>query len=809
MLVLQHPTASHNHSPSAQSNPPLLTLDDPAATDADSCGHKAATLALLRQAGFDVPPGFVVPATQTESLDEAAIAGALQLLVGPVAVRSSGLAEDLAEASFAGQYDTILNVEGPEDVCEAIVRCAHSAASARVQAYGGGDRLAVLVQSMVRADVAGVAFSANPLTGDRDEVVINATQGLADRLLEGEVDGDAWSVRGGTATATSNHQGCLDESTAVRISELARKLEAHFGVPQDVEWALFEGRLVLLQARPIGVLPIAPHIETPEGTWQKDTMHFAEPITPFGASTHLHQDAAFDTLVEEWGLLPDSVRARVIGHEYYLHIGPDDGGAKPPPWWVLGLLARLVPSFRRKLRQSKEAIDRGLLESLPKQWEEELKPALLSRLADLRSVDLGALDDAALCEHLDLLQEFSRQCMTLHFRLFVPNLVGVYELAKTCKQLLGWESHQAAQLVQGLSTTSSASVRDLADIAAHARGRPAARTLIEEARPNFVQELQTVDPEVGERVAAYLQTWGTRTFGGDAGTPNLEEKPELLALLLVEFMNGQAKESPLAIRERAIQKAQDALKTDEDRKRFERALRYAETVYPLREDNVLLTDQMSTGLLRRVGLEFGKRLAGRGLVSSKQDAALLTAEELREALLGTSDGALRDVVGRRKGEMLWVRANPGPAHYGAAPGPLPDLRGFPEASRRLNEAILWEAEQEFAPPAQCEGDALGGLAASSGTHRGKVRVVRSLHDLHTVHPGEVLVCPTTSAAWTMVFARAGALVTEAGSSLCHTAIVAREYSLPAVVSVKSATTLLKTGDEVIVDGSRGVVTRCG
>jgi pyruvate,water dikinase len=217
---------------------------------------------------------------------------------------------------------------------------------------------------------------------------------------------------------------------------------------------------------------------------------------------------------------------------------------------------------------------------------------------------------------------------------------------------------------------------------------------------------------------------------------------------------------------------------------------------------------MSIGLLRRVCLEFGERLTTRGLLHKKQDAAMLSADELRDALLASNGDSLQDLVLRRRGELAWVKAHPGPAHYGAAPGPLPDLRGFPEASRRLNEALLWETEEEFVAPKECEGDALGGLAASSGVYRGKVRVVCSVDDLHTLRPGEVLVCPTTSAAWTMVFSRVGALVTEAGSSLCHTAIVAREHSLPAVVSVAGATSTLKTGDDVIVDGNRGVVTRC-
>jgi pyruvate,water dikinase len=725
-----------------------------------------------------------------------------------VAVRSSGLAEDQADASHAGRYKSFLNVRGGAAVLEAAQRVVASVDAPLAGETGERAPMAVLVQRMVPADAAGVAFSRNPLTGALDEVRISATRGLGDRLLAGETDGQEWSVKGSHAVPQGKFEACITAATAVRVAELARAVEAARGAPQDIEWAAFGTQILLLQARPITVLPIAPVIETPKGSWQKDRMHFAEPITPYGASTNLMQDEPFDVLMQEWGFLPEKVRSRVIGHEYYIHIEPDDGGAKPPPWWVLAIVVRLVPSMRRKLRRSREVVESGLLESLPIQWERELKPALQARLCTLREVELRAFDDKALMEHLHLLERFLTECMTLHFRLMVPNLLGVYELSKVCQELLGWESHQMVRLVQGLSTTSSASTRALEEIATFLRDRPRARSIVAEARPTFVSELERVDAEAWAKVTDYLQTWGVRTLGSDAGTPNVEEKPQLVATSLRDLMDSDKKASPLAVREQAIQEAHDALKSTEQRERFDRALRYAELVYPLREDNVLLTDQLPTGLLRRVGLEFGRRLRGRGLLESAEDAAMLSAGELRAALAGSSDANWRELVRRRKGELLWVRANPGPPIYGPTPGPLPDLRGLPEASRRFNEAMLWEVEQELSPPAEVEGGALGGLAASSGVYRGKVRVIRSLTELHTLRVGEVLVCPTTSAAWMMVFARAGALVTEGGSPLCHTAIVAREHALPAIVSVAGATSLLQTGEEVIVDGTRGIVTRC-
>jgi pyruvate,water dikinase len=245
----------------------MLTLDHKRATDPTTCGHKAATLARLRQAGHDVPAGFVIPVGQAAELDTKAIAEALAQLEGPVAVRSSGLAEDSADASFAGQYDSFLSVLGLDAVLLAIRKCVRSETSERALAYGGTAAVAVLVQQMVQADAAGIAFSANPMTGDREEVLVSATRGLGDRLASGQIDGDEWSVRGEHAISIARPQAAVDKGVILRVAALAQALEHQLGAPQDIEWALAGTELVLLQARPITVLPTPPKIETPKGTW--------------------------------------------------------------------------------------------------------------------------------------------------------------------------------------------------------------------------------------------------------------------------------------------------------------------------------------------------------------------------------------------------------------------------------------------------------------------------------------------------------------------------------------------------------------
>src|SRR5262245_1735550 len=780
-----------------------LTLDE--ATDAAACGHKAAALAALRKLEFDTPDGFLIPAGVEPSRDDIAAALA-RLGDGPVAVRSSGLAEDLPDASFAGQYDTRLNVTGVEAVMEAAAAVLQSAHDGRVESYGHAVRpMAVLVQQMIEADVAGVAFSANPLTGNRNEVRVSATRGLGDKLVSGAIDADEWLVTHDHATIIAQPQNAIGPELAQQVAALARKAEAARHAPQDIEWAVAGDRLWLLQSRPITALPIAPDIEAPKGSWQKDAAHFAEPLSPFGASMFHGADQILDDAIAMWGLLPDSMKIKVIGHEPYLHVEPDDGGKNPPPWWLLGLLVRIVPSMRRKLRAAALAVEGGDLERVPAQWASEHRPRLRREIEQHAAVDFLALDDTALFLHLEDLKTFYVRCMQLHFTLFIPHTVGLYELAVACDDLLGWDLTKTVGLLRGLSNTSTASTDELAALACRAGQRIATRALLESRSPDVLKQLEEVDPPVAKELRQYLQFWGLRPIGPEAGCPTVADQPHLVADLIADLLSDDGRRDLSAARLALVEEARAQL-TGPARQRFDAALAYAERVYPLREDNVLLTDQLPTGLLRRVALEAGRRLVSLGLLGRAEDALMLTVDELHEALQTHRD--LRRTVSRRKAEHAWVRANPGPMTYGPEPGKAPDLRGLPAPARRINRALLWMMEHELTVPRKTDGNSITGLGVSSGVYRGRVRVIRTADQLHTLRAGEVLVCPTTQAACMRVIRRAGAVVAETGSVLSHTVIVAREFALPAVVAAANATSSLVDGEEVTVDGTRGVVTRC-
>jgi len=262
----------------------IARLRDLSRKDTQIAGSKAAVLGELMSAGMPVPDGFVIT---TEAFDkyinslqhditpQTVIAGAVppdiidavssaaaEFSETDLAVRSSGIAEDLPDASFAGQYETVLGVSGPENLLTAVRRCWASAFNSRVDVYlreksrTGHKSMAVLVQRMVSANVSGVAFTANPVTGDRTETVINAVQGLGERLVSGRATPDEWLVKDGQAICRSVPEGALSAGQAALVAELARKVEAYFGVPQDIEWAIVDDELFLLQARPITALPL-------------------------------------------------------------------------------------------------------------------------------------------------------------------------------------------------------------------------------------------------------------------------------------------------------------------------------------------------------------------------------------------------------------------------------------------------------------------------------------------------------------------------------------------------------------------------
>ncbi|MBO0872890.1 MAG: hypothetical protein J2P19_05810, partial [Pseudonocardia sp.] len=293
-------------------------------------------------------------------------------------------------------------------------------------------------------------------------------------------------------------------------------------------------------------------------------------------------------------------------------------------------------------------------------------------------------------------------------------------------------------------------------------------------------------------------------------------RPDLvLALIrdqLATHFDPDAVSEELRERRAAARAEAHRLLTPARRRRFDRALDRALAAYPVREDNEFFTMTGPFGLARRAALEAGRRLADRGALATGEDVFCLEPDELRAALRDDLD--CRALARRRASERAWALAHPGPASYGPPPGPPQPLAALPTKARLANEAFLWTIEQIFGPRAAGagHGDAhnapstvLVGVPASAGTYTGPVRIVHSESEFHRVRAGDVLVCPATAPAWSVIFPSIGALVTDFGGTLSHPAIVAREYRLPAVVATGDGTVRLTNDRIVTVDGTGGVV----
>lgn len=824
----------------------VIRLHDAAASP-ERAGQKAANLARLAAAGFPVPEGVVVtteaweaahrdgasPAflpTQVYAALEAALAG---LGDGPLAVRSSGVAEDLAGASFAGQYESFLNVRGLVAVANAVCKCWASAHASHAVAYGSRQkvqlgRMAVLIQRLIPADAAGVAFTANPVTGDPNEVVVSAVKGLGDRLVSGLASPDEWVVRQGEARSISAPEGAIDAREAQAVADLARSVADHFGSPQDVEWAISNGNLFLLQARPITTLPAASRAEAvepvpmpanpPPGFWEREGSHYPLPLYPITRSAFLPVvNKAFRHAFTEFPLLLETIELREIGGYIYQRVVPPGGKDRPaPPDWLWSLMVKVVPPIRTQIRRCEEAVRSDKAGRVIERWYDEWKPMIRTRMKELRRVDLASLSDADLDRHIEVTAAFLEDSFRIHMMLNAALNHMLAEFAFTCRDLLGWDDRTCFDLVSGLSETSSEPARALAALARRVQQSPTAARLLQQVDGKSIERLAEAEPELYQAFVAYQEAYGCRAMRYDIAYPTVEERADLtLRLIQDQISRGHDPEAADAALEahrssRAAEaRARLAVRPRSDLELFERTLRRAERAYPVREEHGFFDAAGPIALCRYACLEASRRLVKRGQLARVDDFCFLDLNEIRAALRDISRAPLHQTVTRRKGERAWALAHPGPASYGQPSAP-PSFAVLPPVARAAHEAVTWIIERTFATAQsgtqqQANAGAIKGIAAASGSYTGTVRVIKDEDEFGKIQPGDVLVCPITSPVWSVLFPSVGALVTDTGGILSHAAIIAREFRIPAVVATGNATQLLRDGQVVTVDGTGGLV----
>jgi pyruvate,water dikinase len=318
------------------------------------------------------------------------------------------------------------------------------------------------------------------------------------------------------------------------------------------------------------------------------------------------------------------------------------------------------------------------------------------------------------------------------------------------------------------------------------------------------------DPEFAEAFADYLTRFCFRAITYDVSDPLLAERPDLVLGLLRDQLTLAGRPAP-EDRSGAIEEARTLLRdaTPVERARFEERLAKALLAYPVREDNVYVTVCAPVALLRTAGRELGRRLVERGRLDDADDVFLLHVDEARSAALeGT---AVRDLVERRRQDREHTLACPGPARYGPEAAQMPNVRRLPAAARETVEDLLWlldkvtPALDQVAPGSGGDPCVISGLAAARGSARGSARIVKDETEFGKLRAGDVLVCECTAPAWSIVFPSLSAVVTNSGGILSHPAIVAREFGIPAVVATVDATSRLRDGQQVVVDGAAGTV----
>jgi rifampicin phosphotransferase len=892
----------------------VLMLDDPRTTDVGLVGGKGANLGRLVAGGFTVPGGFTVVTdcyvdavagagldalvAALDHDDPVALAGAAEQIrkamlaqpfpvpaaaavlaayraLGddvPVAVRSSGTAEDLADASFAGLHDTFLHVRGEQELLVAVQRCWASLWSDRAIVYRHRNgfpheeaRIAVVVQRMVDAEVSGVMFTGNPITTATDEIVVNASWGLGEAIVSGAVTPDLFvlgaldlEVRERTLGAKEHRidrdpatgvgtvrravdsgeraRYCLDEETLRRVARLGLKIQDHYdGFPQDVEWAVVDGRPHVLQSRPVtGV----------EFSWDAD-LELEWPTTV--AHDELWTRAFADEL-STGAISPIMYSYRYLGMgRSFRKMGAQLG--------VPGLQERNSFKFYKgevyfNCRMQRDLVERTTIPQLrpmtlamvPEQWHAEILATPFDPVAYAKTWLRAAVMErdvlgrgiakwlAVLREHPDMHGKTYEQLADLSDRELKTYLEHQHELefAWNDKCFLGFLVHFRdalaglawivgnwytgdnpnvfTELMAGSTESTATQVENsrLWELARALRTEPELRSLFERSTgPEVFTDLEHT--ESGRRWLAdyhtFLAEYGHRGHTDrDVVYPRRIEDPAIdyrTFLFLIRDDNPVHPHEREAQVNRKREATYDAVLDNIRRaplgalkaEAFKLAYRYTHELVLVRDNERCRPTDIVTMSYKRGFIEMGRRLAERGHLEAFDDVYFLSRLEAYALLDGdTRRLALTraKVTARRRDFDRFHTKQWSPPMY---------LRGYAPVP-------------EAAPVAADGGGPLIGMSTAPGQTTAVARVVHSLEDIGKVGPGEILVTNSTDPGWTPVFLILGGVVVETGGLLSHSSCLAREYGFPAV-QLAGATRSIPDGAAVTMNGSTGTVTVLG
>jgi pyruvate,water dikinase len=748
------------------------------------------------------------------------------------AVRSSATAEDLPTASFAGQHDTYLNVVGPAAVLQHVSRCWASLFTERAVTYrlrNGVDHrkahMAVVVQQMVFPQAAGILFTADPVTDNRKVAVVEASFGLGEALVSGLVNADIYKVRDGEIVSRTigtkqlaihasaaggtreqaieparQQQPALTEREVVRLAQLGRQIEAHFGRPQDIEWCLVDDDFQIVQSRPITTLFPIPdagdrdnHVYISVGHQQMMT----DPMKPLGLSV--------------WQLTTPRPMSEAGGR---LFVDVTQVLASPASRaGLLGLIGKSDPLIRDALET---VIDRGdFIPSCPNEapaWAPpgggapsaiETDPAIPAALIarsqasiatlkhDIRQKSGSALLDFIVAD----IQELRRILQDPQsMQVIMAGMEGTWWLND---QLHAWlsEKNAADTLTQSVphNVTSEMGLA-LLDVADAIRPHAAVVSFLQQVEDeNFLDELPSLagGREARDAIQHWLDTYGMRGPGEiDITRPRWSERPTtLVPLILGNIKNFE----PGAAERRFEQGRQEARKKEQELLERLRALPDGERKAA---ETKRMIDRVRTfagyreypkyGMVSRYFvykqalLEEAERLVQAGVLGEKEDIFYLRFQELQDVVR----------TNHVNEQLIRERKNAFTSYQALTP---------PRVLTSDGEALSGAYRRENLP-----AGALVGLPVSAGTVEGLARVILDMAEAD-LEAGDILVTAYTDPSWTPLFVAIAGLVTEVGGLMTHGAVIAREYGLPAVVGVQHATRLIRDGQRIRVHGTEGYV----
>ena len=718
----------------------IRRLADVGLGDAADVGGKAASLGELIAAGARVPEGVVLTADgaalATDDRRSLLFGAAKELGTGTFAVRSSGVPEDGADHSFAGIYESVLDVSA-EEIPAAAERVLASANAERVSEYEhvSNRRMAVIVQRMVQPVAAGVTLTADPINGDRSSCVVSAVRGLGERLVSGEAMGDEWSVIDGRATALQQPEHAIDRKQAEAVAAEARRIASARGVPQDIEWAIDgDGALWILQARPMTALPPDVSWESPAPGAYTRQLRFgewiSEPVTPLFESWLLStmEDVLHAQLFKFLGQRAPRPHHVIVNGWYFYSLN----------WFSPGSLVRNMPRLLGHLVRDPRTVAgifppavRHAIPIFERLWREDLQPRYRAAVAAAET-RVESLPVSALPELLDELAELAGE-----------SFMSIAALSGSAYKM---EINLARFHRKHLAPTLGGSHLPL---------------------------LAGFEPPTGpDRHAVVSLDWWF------APQPSIETpRPPEEHAGLVETRRAAEAAAYAALA--GSPKRLTAFKT---------LLAETQRLVPIREEQTR-EFTLSWPVMRRAVVRIGQALADRGAIAGPDDVFFLTRTEALAALAGEPLSPSVDPTERRSAREEQKKLVP-PTWVGEVSR---SFRGMPGAFARLVGARRSERAIAFGSP------------ASPGRASGAVRVIRGPDEFDELQRGEILVAPLTAPAWTPLFTRAAAVVTDVGSAASHASIIAREYGIPAVVGCGDATARLRTGMRVTVDGSTGNV----